>query len=195
MDKQNNIKTPGFWDCLMPGGVLLLSYMLLFYLPEEFGWKGWLIIGISAFLFCIGYFGLLSSLPEPGTPAGALARRLALVTFGVALFAGGIYYVYSSDGSEKSIAIATLALIESLVICGLGGSEDSNNPSQNSILRKYYLLLIVGLAAAGCWFCYREFVSEEAGSRGYIEAATMLWITAGTLWVSRKSTQTVPVVC
>ena len=51
MDKQNNIKTPGFWDCLMPGGALLLSYMLLFYLPEEFGWKGWLIIGISAFLF------------------------------------------------------------------------------------------------------------------------------------------------
>ena len=111
MDKQNNIKTPGFWDCLMPGGALLLSYMLLFYLPEEFGWKGWLIIGISAFLFCIGYYGLLSSLPEPETPAGALARRLALVTSGVAIFLGGIYYVYSSDGSEKSIAIATLALI------------------------------------------------------------------------------------
>ncbi len=129
---------------------------------------------------------MLSSLPEPETPAEALARRLALVTSGVALFLGGIYYVYSSDGSEKSIAIATLALIESLVICGLGGSEDSNNPSQNSILRKYYLLLIVGLAAAGCWFCYREFVSEAAESRGYIEAATMLWITAGTLWVSRK---------
>ena len=186
MDKQNNIKTPGFWDCLMPGGALLQSYMLLFCLPEEFGWKGWHIIGISACLFCIGYYGLLSSLPEPETPAGALARRLALVTSGVALFLGGIYYVYSSDGSEKSIAIATLALIESLVICGLGGSEDSNNPSQNSILRKYYLLLIVGLAAAGCWFCYREFVSEAAESRGYIEAATMLWITAGTLWVSRK---------
>ena len=170
----------------MPGGTLLLSYMLLFCLPEEFGWKGWLIIGISAFLFCIGYYGLLGSLPEPGTPAGALARRLALVTFGVALFAGGIYYVYSSDGSEKSIAIATLTLIESLVICGLGGSEDSNDAPQNSILRKYYLLLIIGLAAAGCWFCYREFVSEAAESRGYIEAATMLWITAGTLWVSRR---------
>ena len=186
MDKQNNIKTPGFWDCLIPGGTLLLSYMLLFYLPEEFGWKGWLIIGISAFLFCIGYYGLLRSLPEPEAPSGALARRLALVTFGVAIFLGGIYYVYSSDGSEKSIAIATLALIESLVICGLGGSEGSNNPSQNSILRKYYLLIIAVLAAAGCWFCYREFVSEAAESRGYIEAATMLWITAGTLWVSRK---------
>ena len=186
MDKQNNIKTPGFWDCLIPGGTLLLSYMLLFYLPEEFGWKGWLIIGISAFLFCIGYYGLLKSLPEPEAPSGALARRLALVTFGVAIFLGGIYYVYSSDGSEKSIAIATLALIEGLVICGLSGSEDNNNPSQNSILRKYYLLLIVGLAAAGCWFCYWEFVSEAAESRGYIEAATMLWITAGTLWVSRK---------
>lgn len=186
MDKQNNIKTPGFWDCLMPGGALLLSYMLLYYLPEEFEWKGWVIIGISAFLFCIGYFGLISSLSEPGTPAGALARRLVLVTSGVAIFAGGIYYVYSSDGSEKSIAIATLALIEGLVICGLGGSEDSNDAPQNSILRKYYLLIIAGLAAAGCWFCYQEFVSEAAESRGYIEAATMLWITAGTLWVSKR---------
>ena len=78
MEKQNTAETSGFWNYLMPCGALILSYMLLFYLPEEFSWKTWIIFGTSVFMFCIGYFKLLMALPEPKSSAGAIARQLVL---------------------------------------------------------------------------------------------------------------------
>ncbi len=187
MEKRKTAETSGFWNYLMPCGALILSYMLLFYLPEEFSWKTWIIFGTSVFMFCIGYFKLLMALPEPKSSAGAIARQLVLITTGLSLFIGGIYYVYSNDGSEKSIAIATLCLIESMVMCGLSGTEDSSDPSQNNLLRKFCRMIIVFMIVGGGWFFYKEFAREDAAGRGYIEAATMLWIAAASLWYSQGS--------
>lgn len=187
MEKRNTEETSGFRDYLMPCGALILSYMLLFYLPEAFSWKSWIIFGTSVFMFCIGYFNLMKALPKPKSSAGAIARQLVLSTTGVSLFIGGIYCVYSDGGSEKSMAIAILCLIEGMVMCGLSGTEDKSDPSQNAIRRKFYRVLIVFMIVGGCWLFYQEIVREEAAGRGYIETATMLWIAAASLWHSQGS--------
>lgn len=189
MSNQNDTKNPDFWDYMIPGGLLLVSYMLIFYLPQELTLKGWIAFGLSVFLFCIGYFGFLDTLPEPGTPTGALIKKLVLVTVATAMFCVGIYYVYMDNGSEKSLAIATLFLIESLVMCGIGSGGNCTGLPQQKLLRNFCIALAAGMAIAGCWFFYREIISETAESRGRIEAATMLWISAAALWYSREDLQ------
>lgn len=187
MNKLNNTENPGFWDYMIPGGLLLISYIFIYSLPQELTLKGWIVFGLSVFLFCVGYFGFLTTLPEPKTLTGAIIRRLVLVTVAILMFLIGLYYVYIDNGSEKSLAIAVLFLIEGIVMSGFGDNNNSGILLQNKLMNYVYLALIAGMAIAGCWFFYLECFSEAVDSKGRVEVATMLWIAAGALWKSRNS--------
>ena len=186
MNRINNTKDPGFWDYMIPGGLLFLSYMVLFYLPQELTLKGWIVFGISVFLFCVGYFGVLQTLPEPESPTQAIVRQIIRITVGVAMFIGGVYYIYIDSGSDKSMAVAVLLLIEAIVMCGFGSESKGVSPLRSQIMKHVYMVLIVVMAMAGCWFFYQELVSDAADGKGRVETATILWVAAGALWHSRR---------
>ena len=46
-------------------------------------------------------------------------RAICAIAIGVLLFLFSLYYVYTERGSEKSLAVAILSMIESMVMCTL----------------------------------------------------------------------------
>ena len=185
MNKQTNKENSSFWDYMIPGGLLFLSYMLMYYLPQEMDLKAWVLFGISVFLFCIGYFRLLQALPESKTTTEAIARKLIILIIAISVFFAGLYYIYVDNGSEKSIVIATVFLIEGLAMSSFGDDGNERSLLSNDIMKRVYLALIAALAIAGVWFCYQDIIAETASGKGRVETATMLWIAAGVLWYTR----------
>lgn len=181
MDKKTNKDNFEFWDILLPGGLLFLSYLVLFLLPQQESWKFWIAFAVSAFLFCIGYFPLIALLPEPESKTGSVIKSLLLMALGMGAFFFCLYYVYIENGSSRSLAAATLLLIESIVMCSLAGGGPVDTSRLPKIL---FWVIIIGMAAVGCWFIVREFTCEAQEGYGGVEVAGMLWIAALSWWMS-----------
>ena len=181
MDQHNNKNNLVIWEYLIPGGLLFLSYWLLNFLPQYESWKFWVVFVISVFLFCVGYFVLLESLPQEKSQTGLVTRNLILMVFGMGMFFFGLYYVYIDNGGTRSLAAATLLLIESLVMCGAVGSSVTET---SQLPRTLFWVIIIGMAVAGIWFFVQEITSETQESYGRIEVATLLWIAAAAWWQS-----------
>lgn len=181
MDQQNNNNNLGLWDYLIPGGLLFLSYWMLFFLPQQESWKFWIAFAVSVFLFCVGYFRLLETMPKTTSQTGSAIRNLILMILGMGMFLFSLRYVYLDNGSMKSLAAATLLLIESMVLCGAVSSSDTQT---SQLPRALFWVIIVGMAVAGLWFFVQEITGETQDSYGRVEVATMLWIAAGAWWYS-----------
>ena len=180
MDKQSNKNELGCWNYLLPGGMLVLSYLLLYFLPQDESWKFWIVFAVSVVVFCVGYFGFLGTLPEPETQTGSVIRNVILTILGMGLFLFGLHYVYIDNGSTRSLAAATLLLIESMVMCGAVSGDQGIGKMQGV----FFKVLIVGMTLAGIWLFVQEIISETEPGYGRIEAATMLWVAAAAWWYS-----------
>jgi len=181
MDQQNNKDNLAIWDYLIPGGLLFLSYWMLFFLPQQESWKFWIAFAVSVFLFCVGYFRLLETMPEATSKTGSAIRNAILMILGLGMFLFSLRYVYLDGASMKSLAAATLLLIESMVICGAVSSGDTQT---SQLPRALFWVIIVGMAAAGLWFFVQEITGETQDSYGRVGVATLLWIAAGAWWYS-----------
>lgn len=181
MDQQIDKKERDIWEYIIPGGLLFLSYVLLYYLPQAESWKFWVVFVISVFVFCVGYFRLLESLPKATSKTGSAIKTLIPMILGMGMFIFGLHYVYIDNGSIKSLAAVTLLLIESMVICGAVNSSDTGT---GQLPRALFWVLIVGMAVAGLWFFVQEITAETQDGYGRVEVATMLWIAAGAWWYS-----------
>ena len=180
MDKQSNKNELGYWNYLLPGGMLVLSYLLLYFLPQDESWKFWIVFVVSVVVFCVGYFGFLGTLPEPETQTGSVIRNVILTVLGMGLFLFGLHYVYIDNGSTRSLAAATLLLIESMVMCGAVSGDQGIGKMQGV----FFKALIVGMTLAGIWLFAQEIISETETGYGRIETATMLWVAAAAWWYS-----------
>ena len=180
MDKQSNKNELGYWNYLLPGGMLVLSYLLLYFLPQDESWKFWIVFAVSVVVFCVGYFGFLGTLPEPETQTGSVIRNVILTVLGMGLFLFGLHYVYIDNGSTRSLAAATLLLIESMVMCGAVSGDQGIGKMQGV----FFKVLIVGMTLAGIWLFVQEIISETETGYGRIETATMLWVAAAAWWYS-----------
>ncbi|MBR6861118.1 MAG: hypothetical protein IKM73_07345, partial [Acidaminococcaceae bacterium] len=181
MDQQIDKKERDIWEYIIPGGLLFLSYVLLYYLPQAESWKFWVVFVISVFVFCVGYFRLLESLPKATSQTGSAIKTLIPMILGMGMFIFGLHYVYIDNGSIKSLAAVTLLLIESMVMCG---AVSSSNTGTGQLPRALFWVLIVGMAVAGVWFFVQEITAETQDGYGRVEVATMLWIAAGAWWYS-----------
>ena len=112
---------------------LAASYGILFLLPQETGFIFYLVFGISAFLFCIGFFRLGLSFDVPAGTKGAAFGRLVYAGFGILIVAAGVYGIYRDHGSGRSIMIATLLLIEGICLWKMGSGSKSFNRTNNEI--------------------------------------------------------------
>ena len=103
---------------------LAASYGILFLLPEKIRFSFYLILGISAFLFCIGFFRLGISFDAPGRQRrfSALLRIAAVL---VVLF--GIAFAALRHFSESFLIIGVMLLIESVCLWKMGGGSNSFN--------------------------------------------------------------------
>ena len=155
---------------------LVASFGILHLLPQNTDVVFYLLFGISVFLFCIGFFRLLATFSEPTSPEGARLVGLIFMVAGAAVNTCGLYCVYSGNGTGRSIAIATLMLIEALVFYGMAGGL-VETPEIKRMISIGYRIVAILLIAAGLYFVIRDHFSTRMVILG-----TMLLIEAICLW-------------
>ena len=157
-------------------GCLALSYGILFFLPGETGFLFWLLFGVSAFLFCIGFFRIGFTFEEPAGRKGIILSGILFVLAGAVMNFTGLYAVYTGRGSGKSIAVATLLLIEALVLYAMAGSK-AEAPGTKWTVSFVFRAAAVLMAAAGIVFMIRDHFEESS-----VFLAVMLIIEAICFW-------------
>ena len=175
--KKNLVKTERVLDTLC----LAASYGILFLLPENIGFLFYLVFGVSAFLFCIGFFRLGFTFDEPSDSKGELFARLLYIAFGVLINISGLYIINQDHGSGRSIMIATLLLIEALVMYSMagGGFKTQEYQMSSSIIFRAAAvsLIIVGVA----YVIWKHFTESS------VIIATILLIESICLWKMGRS--------
>ena len=129
---------------------LAASYGLLFLAPDNMNILFWVLFALSAFLFCIGFFRLGFIIDPPKTKKGMLISGSLLVLFGIFLNIVGIFKIYASHGSESSISVAVLLLIEAIVMYSITASHAAVPKTQwimSLIFRAAAVLLVIGAIA------------------------------------------------
>jgi hypothetical protein len=174
------------YEIVVNGLFLFLAYLVLFLMPRGESFGGYLLLGISTFLFCIGYFRLVQSLPQPVKQSDALRREWLLDLIGVCVLLFGCWLLYRDGGSVRGICVATILLIESMVVLGqvIQSAEEEQCAADWVPRRKHEkrrqlalrAVVVLMAAAAVALFVFR------LEAKGGVETATMLIIAALVLW-------------
>ena len=102
---------------------LAASFGILFLLPHKIDFFFYLIFGISAFLFCVGFFRLGFTIKVPAVSGWTLFTGIFFAVSGVIINIVGLYEIWRDHGSGRSITIATLLLIEALLFFAIAGGS------------------------------------------------------------------------
>ncbi len=122
----NNKGYPEMKDTFKNIIFLLLSYCVLLLLPHELNFYSYALLGVSVFLFCIGYFRMDSSIKKLTETMGFTTVFFLWTAIGVFFIAFGSLYLYIDKGSGRSLVMAFTLLIEGLVIFGTSGGNVVN---------------------------------------------------------------------
>ena len=171
-EKKDSVKKERVFDILC----LVASFGILFLLPQKTGLFFYAVFGVSAFLFCIGFFRLGFTFDAPSDSQGELFAGLFYAVFGALLNTTGLYRIIQEHGSERSIMIATLLLIEALVMFALAGSG-FKSPVYQRVLTIMFRAAAVLLIISGTVFAIRKHFADAS-----VIVLTMLVIESICLW-------------
>ena len=133
MDTNGKKKKSAPAEQILDFACLAASYGILFLLPQEMNVLFYLIFGISAFLFCVGFFRLGFTFSKPAESKRTMLTGVFFILIGMVLNCAGIYGIYLEEGSGRSIAVAVLFLIESLTFYAMAGGMANTPGAQRTI--------------------------------------------------------------
>ena len=171
-EKKNSVKIEQVLDILS----LAASYGILLLLPREINVLFYLIFGVSAFLFCIGFFRLGFTFDAPADSRAERAVGCFYALFGTVINAAGLFRISKDHGSGRSIMIATILLIEALVLYAMAGGG-SKTPGARRLAAIVFRTAAAVLVIFGIAFCIRKHFSDAS-----VITATMLLIESICLW-------------
>ncbi len=132
--------------------ILLIAVSLYFFsiMPDTMNILGWVKFTVGAILFVIGLFRLVNCIPDLETLSGRRLVAALYILTAVVLQVLGFRYMYSLNGSEKGIAVATLMLCASLGLGILIPDDPEIIPSNirqksASVILAILLLFAIGL--------------------------------------------------
>ncbi len=112
---------------LLSGLLLLLaSYGLLFLQPKDVNLLSWLLLCVSAFVFCIGAYWMGSAFNGPTGDAFVKGKRIFLRTASVVLIVLAVFICWKDELSERSIIAGTLLLIEGITAWTISDARTYN---------------------------------------------------------------------
>ena len=126
---------------------LAASYGLLFLMPQKTNILFWVVLGLAAFLFCIGFFRMGFVLGKAKSSKNMIVSGSLLVLFGIILNSAGIFAIWKTQGSERGLAAAILLLIEAIVMYSATASQAETPRSQwmvSLIFRIAAVLMVIG---------------------------------------------------
>ncbi len=156
---------------------LAASNGILFLLPYKTDFFFYLFFGISAFLFCVGFFRMGFVIKMPTGPKGAFLTGIAFTVLGIVVNAIGLYVIYRDGGSGRSITITTLLVIESMLFFSIAGSRAEKPGTQWKISIAFRIAAVL-MVILGVGFVIKGHLSVTS-----VILATMLVIEAVCLWV------------
>ena len=119
-EKKNSVNTEQIFDVIC----LIASYGILFMIPQNINIFFYLIVGVSAFLFCIGFFRLGLSFDEP---ASSMKTAMKLRGSAALIILFGFVLIILKHFSESSVIAGIMLLIESICLWRMGGNSKSFN--------------------------------------------------------------------
>lgn len=156
---------------------LAASNGILFLLPYKIDFFFYLFFGISAFLFCIGFFRMGFVVKTPAGPKGSFLTGMAFTVLGAVVNVIGLYVIYQDNGSGRSITIATLLMTEALLFFSIAGSR-AEKPGT-----KWKVSMVFRIAAALMVILAAAFVIKDHLSMTSVILGTMCVIEAICLWM------------
>lgn len=121
--------------------LLLLSFGIMAFFPVRTSFITWVIVAISAFSFCIGYFRLGIAFNGPMPKAFLAIKKIVFCAAGIAMIIFGVYAVIREEANGKGLGLFTMNLIYGIAmqyyafdkamnyaVDGIKQSDDMNVP-------------------------------------------------------------------
>ena len=159
---------------------LIASYLVLLLLPNELDVLSYMILGVSIFLFIVGYYRLNNLFCELTRLIGYAAADSISVAVGLVGMIIGTTYLYHRSMDGKSMVIFFLLMMEGLVIMGTSAGEDF------SLRVDRTLAVIVRTVAIILFISAAIYVSADIVSKVGIFVlvgieSTLLWIMGSSM--------------
>ena len=142
--------------------LLILSYAILIFLPQELGFLSYTILGISIFLFIVGYFRMATSL-DLTEKLGYKAGYSLNIILGMLAFAIGAAYLYFDRGSGRSMTVAFILLMEGIIFWGTSGGNVINLRVERLTTRILYAFALF-LAAFAVFIIVKQKTDGVTGA-------------------------------
>ncbi len=180
MEKNEAKKKPDIKELLIDSGCLVLSYVMLFLLPEKTGILFYLLIGVSASLFCVGFFRLGFLVDIPKSRKSEILAAAGFLVYGAAANGLGLFRLTAEQGSGRSIAVATVLIIQAVMLYAMAGSK------AEAPRTVWVMSLLFRAAAVLCAVTGVVYIICKDFSEGAIAVCGMLLIEGVVLWAMGK---------
>ena len=142
---------------------LLASYGLIFMLPQKMNILFWIIFGVSAFFFCIGFFRMGAVIDKYKTKKVKRYSNILLIASGIVLNCSGVLAILKAHSMERGISIAVLLLIEAIVMYSAAASRAVTLRFQ-WIISLIFRVAAVLMAIAGIAAIVYSIISSFSGT-------------------------------
>lgn len=106
--------------------LLLISFGIMAFFPERASILTFVIMFVSAFVFCIGFFRLGISFDGPMGKTFLVMKKIIFCLLGIAMFVFGIYALIKEDFSGKGLGLFSMNLIYGLTMQSIAFAEAMN---------------------------------------------------------------------
>ncbi len=106
--------------------LLLVSYGILFLLPKRVYFISWVILAVSAFLFCIGAYWIGSTFNGPTGDAFVRGKRIFLRLVAVAFCVLSVVLCLRDNWSGRAMIAGTLLLIQGITAWSVSDANTYN---------------------------------------------------------------------
>lgn len=164
--ENNEVTKVDYFKCL---GLMFVSGVLFFLIPDDVGIIGWILFAVGTFLLVIGVFKIASIMHKPENMLASVIWFAVFVIAAVYIQICGFTYLYNTGGTAKGIIIATLALCMSLGL--LIFSFDENNKKLYNVTVALSIVICALLLGFALYLNVRDGFSDAS-----VYVGTMLLI-------------------
>ncbi|MBR7007425.1 MAG: hypothetical protein IKH90_02120 [Ruminococcus sp.] len=158
---------------------LLASYGLIFILPQKMNILFWIIFGVSAFLFCIGFFRMGAVIDRCKSKKVKRLSGILLILSGIVLNCSGVLAIWKTQSIERGICIATLLLIEAIVMYSTAASRAVTLRFQ-WIISLIFRIAAVPMAIGGIAAIVHSIIASFSGTN--IAIGVLLLVESIVFW-------------
>ncbi len=164
---------------------LLFSYLILFFLPKQLSGASYILLGISVFLFAIGFFRMTEIFDAMVERIGYVMTDVICNVFGLSLMIIGTVIVVAGKTDGRSMVIAYLLLVEGLVIMTVT-SGDYCNLKVDRIMSVIIKIVVLGLLTTAILYIRANLNQGSLAAGLIIVECIILWFISNMMSYKKR---------